>query len=89
MVLLCTYRYSKIDKMVFVVNAPPLSVGPEWAELPSNCFAVQVGSCQPDLVATTRFLYLSCVENICVTIWFTCIFLVGVNYSRHRERGFC
>jgi hypothetical protein len=49
-----------------VVNAPPLSVGPEWAELPSNYFAVQVGSCQPDLVAATCFLYICCVLKIYV-----------------------
>jgi hypothetical protein len=49
-----------------VVNARPLSAGPEWAELPSNYFAVQTGSCQPDLVAATFFLYICRVLKIYV-----------------------
>jgi hypothetical protein len=52
-----TKNWQKSQKIVIVVNAPPPSVGPEWAELPSNYFAVQGGSCQPNLVAATRFLY--------------------------------
>jgi hypothetical protein len=57
-----------------MVNAPPPFVGPKWAELPSNYFAVQRVSCQPDLVVATHFLVFCCVLKIYV-LPFIAIFL--------------
>jgi hypothetical protein len=68
-------RKLMLEKFSFnssVFNAPPPFAGHEWAELPNSYFAVQTGSCQPDLVAATRFLYLLSVENICTTVYSHC-----------------
>jgi hypothetical protein len=62
----------------FVVNAPPPFVGPEWAELPSDYFAVQ-RVVNPTWLPPHVCCILSCVKNICVTVY--SYFLIGVNWE--------